>query len=189
MVAERPFRSTLDVTVAGDVAEYTKKLIANVALLKRKENLAVDSQHAVSEREARTRDVCSAVELMEDWATDVENIATQRFETLAHEMKMTKVRLTELKDLKSQLRFEVLDNEQDQLSNTDTRIEAVEKSISELERGEGDRNSTETAFRGRESDCQQCCRDRVAQARRQQVERVPYIQVAAFATAHRRASR
>jgi len=31
------------------------------------------------------------VELMEDWVIYVENIATQRFETLAHEMKVTKV--------------------------------------------------------------------------------------------------
>ena len=110
MVAERQFRSTLDVAVEA------------------LQELAVDIMSV-----ARTRHVCSAVEMMEDWVTDVENIATQRFETLAHEMKMTKVRLTELKDLKSQLRFDILDNDKDQLSNTDGRIEAVEKSISELD--------------------------------------------------------
>ena len=43
------------------------------------------------------------------------------------------MRLTELKDLKSQLRFDILDDGKDQLSNTDGRIEAVEKSISELD--------------------------------------------------------
>ena len=109
MVAERQFRSTLDVAVEA------------------LQELAVDIMSV-----ARTRHVCSAVEMMEDWVTDVENIATQRFETLAHEIKMTKVHLTELKDLKSQLRFDILDDK-NQLSNNDGRIEAVEKSISELD--------------------------------------------------------
>ena len=44
---------------------------------------------------------------------------------------MTKVRLTELKDLKSQLRFDILDDDKDQLSGAGGRVEAVEKPISE----------------------------------------------------------
>ena len=48
-------------------------------------------------------DVCSTVMSMRNWATDVESTVTQRFEACAHEMKTTKVRLTELKDLKSHL--------------------------------------------------------------------------------------
>ena len=110
MVAERQFRSTLDVAV-----ETLRVLAVDIMSI------------------ARTRHVCSAVEMVEDWVTNVENIATQRFETLAHEIKTTKVRLTELKDLKSQLRFDILDDDKDQLSNTDGRIEAVEKFISELD--------------------------------------------------------
>ena len=64
------------VTVTGDVAEYTKKLIASVARSKRKVNLTVvpDSQYVESERESRTRDACSAVKSMQDWETDVKGL-------------------------------------------------------------------------------------------------------------------
>ena len=62
------------------------------------------------------------------------------------------------------------DNNKDQLSNTDARTEALEKSISELH--ESVMRETESRQRqhseGRDSDCQQCCRDGVAQA-------LPYI--------------
>ena len=60
------------VIITGDVAEYIKKLIASVALLKRMADLAVvtGSQDVTSEREARTRDVadvCSTVKSIRKW--------------------------------------------------------------------------------------------------------------------------
>ena len=68
----------------GDV-EYVKTLTSSVALLKRKVDLAVvtDSQDTTSERDGRTRDVAEmrgAVELMQDWVTEAESVATQLFE-------------------------------------------------------------------------------------------------------------
>ena len=63
----------------------------------------------------------------------VENIATQRFETLAHEMKMTKVAPDRVEKLKSQVRLKILDDDMVQLSNTDGRMEVVEKPIPELD--------------------------------------------------------
>ena len=53
-------------------------------------------------------DECSTVMSMRKWATDVESTVAQRFEACAHEMKTTNVRLTELKDLKSQMHLEIL---------------------------------------------------------------------------------
>ena len=55
------------------------------------------SGDVVSEREARTTeatDACHAVMPMQDWMTYVENTITQRFETLAREIEMLKVRMT-----------------------------------------------------------------------------------------------
>ena len=83
-------------------------MIASVALLKRKDLAVVTgSQDATSEREAQTRDVadvCSAVKSMRKWVTDAESTVTQR--------------------------FEILDYNNDQLSNTDGRTEALEKTFS-----------------------------------------------------------
>ena len=46
-----------------------------------------------------------------DWVTDLENIATQRFEARAHEMEMMMVVLTKSKDVKSQLLFEIMNQQ------------------------------------------------------------------------------
>jgi len=62
---------------------------------------------------------------MEDWVIYVENIATQRFEKLAHEMKVTKVAPDRVEKLKSQVRLKILDDDMVQLSNTDGRMEVV----------------------------------------------------------------
>ena len=64
-------------------------MLAERGLRERKLDLAVvrRSQNVTSEREAPTRDVadvCSAVESMQDWVTDVESISTQRFQARAH---------------------------------------------------------------------------------------------------------
>ena len=85
--------------------------------MKRKLELAVarHNQDVTSEREVQTRnvvDVCSAVELMQDRETDLESIATQRFEARAHEMEMMMVGLTKSKDLKSQLLFEIMNQQE-----------------------------------------------------------------------------
>ena len=75
------------VTVSGDVAEYTKKLITSVARSKRKVNLTVvpDSQYVESERESRTRDTCSAVKSMQDWETDVKGLISDLLNRLQAE--------------------------------------------------------------------------------------------------------
>ena len=79
------------VTVTGDVAEYTKKLIASVARSKRKVNPAVvpDSQNVESERESRAaqRTQCSAVERSDAGL----RIGVQRFKARAHETEMMTV--------------------------------------------------------------------------------------------------
>ena len=85
--------------------------------MKRKLELAVarHNQDVTSEREVQTRDmvdVWTAVELMQDWETDLESIATQRFEARAHEMEMMMVGLTKSKDLKSQLLFEIMNQQE-----------------------------------------------------------------------------
>ena len=46
-----------------------------------------------------------------DWVTDLENIATQRFEARAHEMEMMMVGLIKSKDVKSQLLFEIMNQQ------------------------------------------------------------------------------
>ena len=87
------------VTVTGDVAEYTKKLITSVARSKRKVNLTVvpDSQYVESERESRTRDACSAVKSMQDWETDVKGLISDLLHRLQAEAPF-QVRNTSYRD-------------------------------------------------------------------------------------------
>ena len=69
---------------------------------------------------------------------------------------------------------------QDQLSNTDTWIEVVQKSTGELKSSVALSHSdqAEEARGARHSHCQERSRDRAARARRQQFEQIPRAQVA-----------
>ena len=90
-------------------SKYIKKLIAKDML--GSVEASKNQEDVTSEREARTRevaDVCNVMKSMQEWATDLESTVTQRFEARVCEMEAVTVRLKELKDVKFQLRYEIV---------------------------------------------------------------------------------
>ena len=134
------------VTVTGDVAEYTKKLITSVARSKRKVNLTVvpDSQYVESERESRTRDACSAVKSMQDWETDVKGLISDLLSRLQEEAPF-QVRNTSCRDeVTSQATEKKEDFEADTAKHSSVLETAVSRSTLDGEISSRDRISQYT---------------------------------------------
>ena len=116
------------VTVTGDVAEYTKKLITSVAWSKRKVNLTVvpDSQYVESERESRTRDACSAVKSMQDWERDVKGLISDLLNRLQAEAPF-QVRNTFYRD---EVTSQATEKEEDLEADTAKHSSVLETAVS-----------------------------------------------------------